>query len=250
MRDLLLKLYDGAKLERYTLKQRVSIEEPALAILAAHVDATWHECVPADALADGFAQRFNYILARPRPGVLRPTYDLRRWYPRLRQTWRRLTAVPLAPVYKVSDEAVAVFEAAFHEHHSAVGGAMPASFFRRVMFSAVRYALVYHVVRGCGSPELERMDMIWAVSMIWRHLCDVARMLDAAGLNDLERRLARVRRVITKARERGEVASPRDLQQSLKVPAVQARALLELALEGDAHATAAERARATSTAAA
>jgi hypothetical protein len=75
-------------------------------------------------------------------------------------------------------------------------------------------------------------------------------MLGGAGLNDLEARLARVRRVVAKARARGEVASPRDVQQSLKVPAAQARALLELALEGDADATAAERARATSTAAA
>jgi hypothetical protein len=94
--------------------------------------------------------------------------------PRLREIWRRLTAVPLAPLYTVSKDAVAVFEAAFHEHRTAVG-TLPASFFRRVTFSALRYALVDHVVGGCSTPRLERMDMIWAVQMTWRHLCDVNR---------------------------------------------------------------------------
>jgi len=244
LRDYLLQLYDGVRIERNTRKQSVVIEEPALTIFGAHVDATWHDCVPADGLLDGFAQRFNYLASRERQEDVRAFYDLSRWYPRLRETWRRLVEVPLAPVYTVGEEALATFEVAFHEFRAALGSEVDASFFRRVMFSSLRYALVYHVVRGRTAPELDAADIGWAVQMTWRHLCDTALMLDRVGLNDLSRRLERVRRLVGKARARGEVIAARDVQQSLKVPAEHARALLELALEGDPAATPAERERA------
>jgi hypothetical protein len=244
LRDYLLQLYDGVRIERHTRKQSVVVADPALTIFGAHVDATWHDCVPAQGLVDGFAQRFNYIMSRERQDDVRPIYDLSHWYPRLRETWRRLSAVPLAPVYTVGEDALAAFEAAFHDFRASVGREIDASFFRRVMFAGFRYALVYHVVRGRPEPRLDAADIGWAVQMTWRHLCDAARMLDRAGLGDLSHRLERVRRVLTKARARGEVTAPRDVQQSLKVPAEHARALLELALEGDPAATPAERERA------
>ena len=244
LRDYMLRLYDGGRIERHTLKHSVTVDEPALTLFAAQVSDTWHDCRPADALLDGFAQRFNFILARSEREVIVPIYDLSPWYARLRETWRWLTVVPLAPTYAVGDEAIGAFEAVFHAFHGGLGGAMPRSFFRRTLFAGLRYALVYHVLRGKTQPCLDAADVAWAAQMVWRHLCDSARMLEPAGLSDLSHRLERVRRVVTKARERGAVVAPRDVQQATKFSAAEARALLELALEGDPAATPAERERA------
>lgn len=64
MKDYLLRLYDGEEISRITLKNETIIKNPALVILGITVLETFMDNVSAESLADGFGQRFSYIIAR------------------------------------------------------------------------------------------------------------------------------------------------------------------------------------------
>jgi Protein of unknown function (DUF3987) len=245
MRDYLLRLYDGTTISRNIKGHSISVPDPALCVLGMTVDETWGECVPAAAMLDGFAQRFNFALARPRPKEeMKPLYDLSHWTARLREQWQAIEQVPVQPVYAVGGAAVAAYEEAFVRLRAEAGDRLPASYLRRALFSIFRYALVYHLVELKTGPELDARDIGWAARVVRHHLIDTASILDAYGMSDLARKIDRVEELLTKARRIGEPLTAREVARRVHgvVHAQEARALLELALEGDEAATEEERA--------
>lgn len=184
---------------------------------------------------DGFAQRFNFIVADAdpsRPAEQFPLYDLRSHQDEMRRAWTGVVNIPLHPIYRTGDGAVGVFKSAFKELRPA-DGALPLSFFRRLMFSAVRYAAVYHVLLGEHGDELTATDMAWAARMVELHLEDASRLLDDYGLGDLERILRRVEEVKKQIEAAGRQCKPRDLARKISSikTAEQARSLLALVNE-------------------
>jgi hypothetical protein len=241
MRDYLLRTYDGTEIERNTKQNSQRIDEPALCLLGLTVDETWSRCVPADAMLDGFAQRFNFVMSTPRLDGTKneALYDLSPWHDRLHAQWDAIAQLPLAPVYAVGDDAVAAYKEAFRRLRVEVGGQIPMSFFRRSAFSMVRYALVYHLVLMKTTPVLDAQDIGWAARVVRRHIVDGGKMIRQYGASDLEKKVDRVEQLLADARRRGGVLAPRDVVRHVyDVRHVQeARALLEFVLEDDPSAT-------------
>lgn len=235
LRDYLLRLYDGQTISRRTKSDEVSIAEPALTIMGSTVLETFRNCVSAESLVDGFAQRFNFIVATADPNrqiQQFPLYDLRSYEGGMGKAWAEIANIPLHPVYRTSDDAVEVFKSAFRAMLPA-DGALPMSFFRRLMFSAVRYAAIYHVLLGEHGDELTATDMTWAVRMVELHLEDAIHLLDDYGLGELERLLRRVEEVKRQIESTGRRCTPRDLIRRISSirTAEQARSCLALVSE-------------------
>lgn len=237
LRDYMLRLYDGQSLARRTKNEEITIEDPALVILGLSVFETFKNCVDTEALVDGFAQRFGFIVAPADPARRAedfPLYNVSAHMPTLRAAWDKLASVPLHPVYRVGPEAIEAFKAAFKALRPA-DEALPMSFFRRLMFSAVRYAAVYHLVLGDGDDVLTANDFGWAGRMVALHIEDARVLLDDYGLGELERVLRRVEAVKAEIEAKGGRCKPRDLIRRIGTirTAEHARSLLRLIEEDD-----------------
>lgn len=235
LRDYLLRLYDGQPISRRTKGDEVFIDDPALAILGSTVLETFKNCVNAESLVDGFAQRFNFIIAATDPqrrAIDFPLYDLREHNDAMREAWSRVEQVPLHPVYRVGDKAILAFKEAFRALMPA-DNTLPVSFFRRIMFSAVRYSAIYHILLNDHRDELTARDMGWATRMIEIHLQDVGLLLDDYGLGELERIVRRVEEVKAEIEATGRKCKPRDLIRRIAAirTANDARVLLQLVEE-------------------
>ena len=237
LRDYLLRLYDGQQISRRTKMDAISIDNPALTILGSTVLETFKDCVGPESLVDGFAQRFNFIIAPADPlrrAVDFPLYDLRENHDAMRSAWASVEQIPLHPIYRVGEEAIGTFKSAFRAMMPE-GDALPVSFYRRLMFSAVRYAAVYHILLGDSGGELTARDMAWALRMVALHLEDARQLLDDYGLGELERVVRRVEEVKTEVEAEGRKCKPRDLCRRIAAirTASEAKALLQLVEEGD-----------------
>ena len=193
IRDYLLRVYDGKKVERNTKKSSVSIEDPALCILGLTVLQTFKEAVSPESMLDGFAQRFSYIIAKRDPNRQSkdyPIYDLRDYQDRIRDEWTRLVGSIQADRFVVGADG----ETAFRESFAMLIPAneeVPVSFFRRIMFRGIRYALLYHVLLGKTDNVIDAVDMGWAGRVCGLHIQDAAWLVGEHGLPDLERLLKR-----------------------------------------------------------
>ena len=232
MRDYLLRLYDGKTIERNTKKEAIKIEDPSLVVLGMTVAESFKECVPAEAIVDGFAQRFLYTVANndpARPPLSVPMYDIRAHENAISEAWRKIDQTSIHPVYEVSEEAVAAFIEDFHARRSE-GDGLPPSFFRRVMFAAVRYACIYHVLLGDNDAVLTATDFAWAGRMVSQHLSDARAVLEDYGLGELERLVRRAEEVMADLESKGLKCTPRALIRRINkiTTTAQASALLAL----------------------
>jgi len=73
------------------------------------------------------------------------------------------------------------FRRHFEQHH-----AIPASFFRRVMWRVFKYAALYHVLLGKADARIDAEDVGWAMRVAVLHLTDARRLLDGYNLGKLE----------------------------------------------------------------
>lgn len=232
MRDYLLRLYDGQEITRRTKAEEITVANPALTILGLSVFESFKNCVSAESLVDGFAQRFNFIIAPSDPTRKAedfPLYHVSEQMPTLRQAWRRVERVPIHANYRVGEDGISVFKAAFKSLRP-TDEDLPMSFFRRVMFSAVRYAAVFHIINLDDGDELTGEDFAWAGRMVALHIEDAKNLLDDYGLGDLERIVRRVEGLKAEFKASGKNCKPRDLIRRISAikTAEQARSLLRL----------------------
>ena len=190
LRDYLLRLHDNKPLARRTAKGTIEVEDPALVILGTTVHETFLDSVPAEAMLDGFMQRFGIVIGEADPSRtpdLFPIYrveDPANLAP-LHRSWAALAAVPIHAEYTATPEAEEAFIDAFRLLFRQ-NRAVPPSFFRRAMWRAFKYALVYHLLLGKADPLVDSEDVGWAVRVASLHLADACRLLDGYRLTELE----------------------------------------------------------------
>lgn len=230
MKDYLLRIYDGARIRRATKQYNVEINEPRLVILGLTVYETFGKYVSAESMLDGFAQRFSYVVARrdpKRPMTDFPFYDFGNEAQSWKADWERLTQA-IRPEYRATPEAIEAFKAAFQ---LLFRDGIPESFYRRLLWRAHKYALLYHVIRGqAADPQLLPEDYGWAARVIRLHLDDVAVILDSHGLSELEQSVRAAEKVVARIRDQGREPTARDLVAGVKAirNAGQARFILEV----------------------
>ncbi len=186
MKDLLLQVYDGDTVSRKTKKDEIVIEKPALTILGLNVYTSFAREMDTTSLLDGVAQRFSCVIGRAdleRPGVNYPIYDFRPYRASIKSAWDDLVkAMPANDtVYQVAESGLEAFKISFELLIPPKDSKVPMSFFRRIMFRGVRYALLYHLLLRKENWVIDDQDMAWAGRLMGLHVKDAGALLLDTG---------------------------------------------------------------------
>ena len=233
IKDYLLRIHDNEDIERTTKKYSCRVEEAALTILGFTVWETFPRQVSAEDMIDGFAQRFSYIVAEKdpaRPMIDFPIYHIKSelW----KAKWDSLIEKIAHTEYVASEEAMDGYKQAFAMMYSA---AVPESFYRRLLWRAHKYALVYHIMTGKGGQkEITPTDYGWAGRVLTLHVHDAMKLLEAHGLSDLEKLLRKAEEQRARFLSEGRKFGAREcIQQVYGIKnANEARAILSLIENG------------------
>ena len=227
MKPYLLNAYSNAKIERVTKGDSVLIETPVLGIFGLNTPESFYKAISAESMLDGFAQRFAIVIAEPDPDRL--TIDNPKKYalfnkPALTSASKRFFdtfgKMKLHDQYTFGSEAEEAYREAFAQ-------LMPSnpnlSFFRRALFRAIKYALVYHVILGKESSELDAEDIGWGARVADLHVADSGKLLRAkkpdgsqSGFAKLEEYVTKARAVKTRLESQGKEFNARTLQQNVR----------------------------------
>lgn len=221
IKDVLLCAYSGAPIERNTKEVKIEVRDHALTILGVTVGDTFEKQIGADSLVDGFAQRFNYIHAKADPERSLadfPIYfedmespEVQEPYQRIRKSWLHLISrndIPEA-VFVFDDDALQLFKTNFRSLFEKAD--IPASFFRRAMFSVFSYAVVFHVIAGRMGTVVGPESVFIALRMIALHLEHARQLLNGYGLSELEKVVRKVEALQAKYEAQGKELKTRDI---------------------------------------
>lgn len=137
-----------------------------------------------------------------------PINDLRAYRDNITKKWNDIINTPVHQVYEISDEEEEAFRTSFKLLFSKVGE-IPGSFYRRVLFGAVKYALLYHILFKKPDIKFDAKDIGWAARISVLHLNDVKWLLEEHGLSDLEHIIRRVEVLKEKCEKQGEKLTTR-----------------------------------------
>lgn len=214
MKDYLLRIYDNDRIERKTKDSQMLIEHPELGILGFNALQSFIDGINPESLLDGFAQRFGYVLAKDDPSRNYSDYAL--WdvegakWPAM---WEQLSR-KILPNYHADEEAINAFKESFKSLTSAD---IPESFYRRILWKAHKYAVIYHIIRGdADKPEITPEDYGWAARILHLHLADTAEILSQTNFGDLEKLVQQCEKAAEKLKAAGKEVTPRTLLQRVK----------------------------------
>jgi hypothetical protein len=228
MKDYLLRLYNNRKIERSTKKESITqLIDPALTILGLSVLDTFYKHVPIEMMLDGFAQRFGIVIAKADASRLWRDYplwdvDCSTWDSR----WVTMTT-NLHKEYFASKVGLEAFSSTFN---ALFNDKLPESFYRRVLWRAHKYALMYHVLRADPSCYLTAEDYGWAARVISMQLDDMAYLVGEHNISPLERMIKSAERIGQKVNNNGKELTTRDLIQGVSsiTNVQQAKTILEM----------------------
>ena len=186
------------------------VDDPSINILGLNTDESFFRSISAESLCDGFAQRFSYVVADRDPNRSArdfPIYDQTALKTACEEAFKAIAQVAIHPQYICGPDAEAKFKTEFRKLFT---DNIPESFFRRVMFLGVKYALYFHFILGKDSNTLDAEDMGWALRVCSLHLNYAARML-AGSTSDLARLFEAGIRVFDKCEAKGKPFTPREL---------------------------------------
>lgn len=226
IKDVLLRAYSGEPIERGTRAKRVRVDDHAISILGITVQDTFEQQIGADSLVDGFAQRFNYIIAASDP--TRPITDFPIYFEnmdapeavdlvaRIREGWLRiLDREDMSDArLTIDNEARALFKATFRNLFGKAR--LPRSFYRRTLFSMFSYAAVYHVLTERPGTVIGRESMAHAAHMIGIHLEHGQKLLRGYGLGELEKVVRKAERIRDRLARTGADLQARDLVAGIR----------------------------------
>ncbi len=239
MKGLLLKVYDGKSVSRKTKKDEVTVEHPSLTILGLNVYKTFAREMDAASLVDGFAQRFSYVIGREdpeRPGAKYPLYDFRPYRASIKSAWDDVVkAMPEeGTVYTVDESGMEAFQISFELLMPSPNANIPMSFYRRIMFRGVRYALLYHLLLKKEGLAIDHQDMAWAGRLMGLHIKDAGALLFDTGDGAVSKFFATLQKAEALrdkiAHEEGRPITARDLVMNIWgiENAAQARGILSM----------------------
>lgn len=231
-KDYLLRAYGNDRIERKTKAGTITVERPVLGILGFNVGETFIKNMAVESLLDGFAQRFGYVWAEREADCdwqQYAIYNMERLGAACKSAWKSIENQTIHSEYVLHEDAEVAFRAAFALLGYQEG--MHPSFFRRAMFRAFKYAVIYHVLLGKESNVIDATDIGWAARLCHLHLNDTGKMLrQKPEFQAAETLVDRVKKAQEKSESDGVELTPRVLQQRVRgvKSAEHARALLAL----------------------
>lgn len=234
LKEYLLKIYDNKTIMRKTLNREVIVENPALVLLGLNVYSTYLTNVSLEDILDGFAQRFNYVIAQPdpeRPDLSVALYPFKVLKDTIRKSWKKINFPRQDKKYILGPGATKSFEESFYNYASIEASKLPASFLRRTLFKSLKYALIYHVILGKGNKkEIDTEDISWAMRIVLLHISDIKDILKNYGFSELEKTIQKVENLKKKLALQGKPMKTRDIISNVKeirsVP--EAKAILKI----------------------
>jgi hypothetical protein len=208
VKEYLLRAYDGSKITRSTKKEDIVVDNPILSVLGFTALTPFIQGMNVESLTDGFAQRFAYVISRP--DKLRPFYDYAIWSVD-KTDWKERFETMLTgilPEYKAHASAEKEFLRMFK---TLIGNVdLEESFYRRIMWRAHKYALIYHVLRGAAADEyLVEEDYGWASRLIEMQLSDAAEVLEMCNGTDIGKAIEAAEALVKKLRDAGKPITAR-----------------------------------------
>lgn len=212
-KEYLLKAYDNDDLERSTLKGKTVVKHPVLSILGFTPLQPFVEGMTLESLVDGFSQRFGYVLSKPDPN--RPWQNYPLWSvdsDSWRSMWKKMVS-GILPEYTSSPDAESAFMTCFTDMFQQAD--LDESFYRRVLWRAHKFAMIYHILRGeAANPIISAEDYGWAARIISMQLSDAAEVLDMCGGSDLKKMLDQGASAVERLKEEGKPINARTIIRS------------------------------------
>ena len=227
VKPYLLSAYSNQRIARVTKSGSIAIETPALGIFGLNTPESFYKAISAESMLDGFAQRFAVVIAEPDPDRLTVNdpgryalFDKPSLTTAARRFFNDVSKVPLHDKYLFGQDAADAYRESFAQ-------LIPAnpnlSYFRRSMFRAVKYALIYHVILGKETRELDAEDIGWGARVADLHIADSAKLLRAKKPDGSQSDFAKLEEYVTKARAvktrleaQGNEFNARALQQNVR----------------------------------
>jgi len=237
VKEYLLKAYSNDKIERSTMKGgTITINEPCLGILGLNTPASFYKSVSPESLLDGFMQRFACVVAEADPDrdvKLTPEqyalYDAEALQKASKRAFDKLLKVELHSEYRLSREAEQAYIVSFGLLINSED--IPTSFFRRIMFRGFRYALLYHIILGKTSVDIDKEDIGWGARVAALHLSDYKKLFTRDdNFLALEKLITRTKDIKQHCQDEGIEFTHRYLQQRIggKLKASGAKVLIGL----------------------
>lgn len=182
IKEYLLKAYSYDKIERSTIKGgTVTIENPCIGILGLNTPESFFKAISEESMLDGFAQRFSYVIAQNDPKRSTATdpyrhalFNKRKIEENAKEAFADLLNLKIHPIYYLDDEAETAFRSSFSFLYSQE---IPESFFRRIMFKAFKYAMLYHIILLKETDHIDAEDIGWGARVCTLHLNDIDKLL-------------------------------------------------------------------------
>lgn len=216
-KELYLKAYDGQRLSRKNAEEEIVVENPCITILWLNTIQNFIDKISYESLADGFAQRFLYVLTERDFKRCAGDYPIYSKENILNSMQSEMTAVFNQELYKeyiVNEDVLEMYKDAFKR----LWGEMKLceSFFRRVMFKAFTYSIIYHLLLKKEGNVLDREDLEYALRVCVIHLHSIKRLIQIKTKDD--EGVIELKRIIEKVIEReqaGKSVKERDLISSV-----------------------------------
>lgn len=236
VKDYMLRLYSHDVLERETKKEgKIVVENAGVAMLGLCVLESLLNYVSDDDLINGFAQRYNYVIAERdpnRPGENYPIYQINTamWGSK----WEQMKKSIKHKTYKATEDGIYAFEACFGMFFK--GSSVDESFMRRILWKAHSYALLYHIMTGDGEKEeVGEKAYSWSARAIYMHVADSAEILSRGSMGEFARKVQQTKDFIKRRRQEGKKTALRDIVMGVKAikNTAEAKAILYMLTDND-----------------
>ncbi len=217
-KSYLLRAYGNDRIVRTTKKSgEIVIERPCLGIFALNTVESFVEAISMESMLDGFAQRFGMVLAREdmnRPMTDFALYDTKVIESVVAGFWNEISGVRINLTYRLGEDAIKFYKQSFRMLHDEK---MNKSFYRRIMFRAFKYAMIFHVLLKKEGEEIDTEDMAYAMDLVKLHLQDMNQFICLkTGIKSVVDIGRKAKFTIDIAKRAGKSVKARDLTQNLR----------------------------------
>ena len=234
LKEYLLKIYDNKTVMRITKDYEIIVENPAMVIMGLNAYDTFLGNVSSEDVLDGFAARFNYVIAKPdedRPALSVPLYKTGILINAIKKSWKKIKFPTKNKKYIFGKNAEKAFNKAFIEYAGTEAENIPAAFLRRTLFKSIKYAFIYHILLGKSKlNEIDAEDIGWSMRLVFLHIADTKELLQDYGFSNLENTVKKIEKLKNKYKESGKNLQVRDIISHIReVKSVnEARSILEI----------------------
>lgn len=182
IKSMMLVAFGNDKIERTTKGAKkstvISVEKPVLNFLGINTYDSFINSLSNDSMNDGYAQRYLYTIcerdASKNVGDY-AIYNVNKLGSVVNEVWGFIDALTIHQEYTLTDKAEVTFTKYFSEFWKA--GKVNESFFRRIMYSALKYSLTMHLMNGKNNSEIDEIDVGYACRLARLHIDDTAQMI-------------------------------------------------------------------------